>query len=165
MQVASRVVEAAQRYRADGVFIDEGGVGGGVVDRCRQLRLFVLGVQFGGKSDRADLITQGERYANKRAEIWGSLRAWLDVGAIEDNDDLRDQLVGPAYGFNVRDEIQLERKEDMRRRGVASPDWADALAITFAYQVMPNEMAGSEFAPKDTYITEYNPFDAAGLAA
>jgi hypothetical protein len=165
MQVASRVVEAAQRYRADGVFIDEGGVGGGVVDRCRQLRLFVLGVQFGGKSDRADLITQGERYANKRAEIWGSLRSWLSVGAIEDNDDLRDQLVGPAYGFNVRDEIQLERKEDMRRRGVASPDWADALAITFAYQVVPNEMAGGEFAPKETYVTEYNPFDAAGLAA
>jgi hypothetical protein len=53
----------------------------------------------------------------------------------------------------------------MRRRGVASPDWADALAITFAYQVVPNEMAGGEFAPKETYVTEYNPFDAAGLAA
>jgi hypothetical protein len=91
------------------------------------------GVQFGGKSDRHDLVTQGERYANKRAEIWGSMRAWMSVGAIEDSDDLRDQLVGPSYGFNARDEIQLERKEDMRKRGIPSPDWADALAITFAY--------------------------------
>jgi hypothetical protein len=165
MQVASRVVEEATRLRADGVFIDEGGVGGGVVDRCRQLRLFVLGVQFGGKSDRHDLVTQGERYANKRAEIWGSMRAWMSVGAIEDSDDLRDQLVGPSYGFNARDEIQLERKEDMRKRGIPSPDWADALAITFAYQVVPNEMAGGEFEVKSSYETEYNPFESAGLVA
>jgi hypothetical protein len=161
MQVASRVVEEATRLRADGVFIDEGGVGGGVVDRCRQLRLFVLGVQFGGKSDRHDLVTQGERYANKRAEIWGSMRAWMSVGAIEDSDDLRDQLVGPSYGFNARDEIQLERKEDMRKRGIPSPDWADALAITFAYSVVPNEFAGGEYEVKSSYETEYNPF--AGL--
>jgi hypothetical protein len=161
MQVASRVVEEATRLRADGVFIDEGGVGGGVVDRCRQLRLFVLGVQFGGKSDRHDFVTQGERYANKRAEIWGALRAWIVTGAIEDSDDLRDQLVGPSYGFNARDEIQLERKEDMRRRGIPSPDWADALAITFAYSVMPNEMAGGEYAAKSTYVTEYDPFASA----
>jgi hypothetical protein len=165
MQVASRVIETAQTLRADTVFIDEGGVGGGVVDRCRQLRLFVLGVQFGGKADRSDLVTQGERYANKRAEIWGTMRAWLLGGMIEDNDDLRDQLVGPSYGFNARDEIQLERKEDMRRRGIPSPDWADALAITFAYPVMPNEMAGGEHVPAPMYVTEYNPYEAAGLSA
>lgn len=165
MQVAARVVELATHLRADGVFIDEGGVGGGVVDRCRQLRLFVLGVQFGGKADRADLVTQGERYANKRAEIWGTMRGWLVGGAIEDSDDLRDQLVGPSYGFNARDEIQLERKEDMRRRGIPSPDWADALAITFAYPVMVNAQAGGPHTPASTYVTEYNPFESLELVA
>lgn len=165
MQVAARVVAEATRLRADSVFIDEGGVGGGVVDRCRQLRLYVLGIQFGGKADRFDIVTQGERYANKRAEMWGSMRAWLRGGAVEDDEDLHKQLVGPSYGFNNRDEIQLERKEDMRRRGIASPDWADALALTFAYSVAPNENAGGEFVKEPLYITEYNPFSEAGLAA
>ncbi len=165
MQVAARVVEEATRLRADTVFIDEGGVGGGVVDRCRQLRLYVIGIQFGGKADRSDIVTQGERYANKRAEMWGSMRAWLRGGAIANDDDLQRQLVGPSYGFNNRDEIQLERKEDMRRRGIVSPDWADALALTFAYEVSPNVNAGSEAPAKPIYITEYNPFDNAGLAA
>jgi hypothetical protein len=165
MQVAQRVVDEATRLRADGVFIDEGGVGGGVVDRCRQLRLFVLGVQFGGKSDRSDFASYGERYANKRAEIWGAMREWLKGGAIEDSDDLRDQLVGPSYGFNARDEIQLERKEDMRKRGIASPDWADALAITFAYSVMLNEDAGGDYPARAMYETDYNPYDSLGLVA
>ncbi len=164
MQVAARVVQEATRLRADTVFIDEGGVGGGVVDRCRQLRLYVIGIQFGGKADRADIVTQGERYANKRAEMWGSLRAWLHGGAIADDQDLHRQLIGPSYGFNARDEIQLERKEDMRRRGIPSPDWADALALTFAYEVSPNVNAGSEAPAKPIYVTEYNPFENAGLA-
>lgn len=165
MQVAARVVEEATRLRADTVFIDEGGVGGGVVDRCRQLRLYVIGIQFGSKADRSDIVTQGERYANKRAEMWGSMRAWLRGGAIADDQDLHRQLVGPSYGFNNRDEIQLERKEDMRRRGIPSPDWADALALTFAYEVSPNVNAGSEGPAKPIYVTEYNPFENAGLAA
>src|SRR6266705_2175785 len=165
MQVAARVVEEATRLRADTVFIDEGGVGGGVVDRCRQLRLYVIGIQFGGKADRSDIVTQGERYANKRAEMWGSLRAWLRGGAIADDQDLHRQLVGPSYGFNKRDEIQLELKEHMKKRGIPSPDWADALALTFAYEVSPNVNAGSEAPAKPIYVTEYNPFENAGLAA
>jgi hypothetical protein len=165
MQVAARVVEESQRLRADAVFVDEGGVGGGVVDRCRQLRLFVFGVQFGGKADRHDIVTQGERYANKRAEMWGSMRAWLQTGAIEDSDDLTRAARWPSYGFNVRDEVQLERKEDMRRRGVPSPDWGDALALTFAYPVSTNDAAGRDGVQTPLYETEYNPFDAAGLVA
>ena len=160
MQLASRVVELAQSLRADAVFIDGGGVGGGVVDRCRQLRLAVHDVQFGGRADRSDFVTEGERYANKRAEMWGALRAWLVTGAIEPEQDLRDQLVGPTYAFNARDEIQLERKADMRARGVASPDWADALALTFAYPVVPNLDAGFEGIHKPLVEWEYNPFSS-----
>lgn len=160
MSVAARVVELAHSLRADAVFIDGGGVGGGVVDRCRQLRLSVFDIQFGGKADLSDILSQGERYANKRAEIWGSLRAWLSSGgAIEDDDTLAEQLVGPTYGFNQRDEIQLERKEDLKRRGVPSPDRADALALTFAWPVMPNIDAGFEGLHKPLIETEYDPFE------
>jgi hypothetical protein len=166
MSVAARVVELSQHLHADAIFIDGGGVGGGVVDRCRQLRLSVYDVQFGGKASRSDLLSQGESYANKRAEIWGATRAWLDAGgAIEDDDTLAEQLVAPTYGFNARDEIQLERKEDMKRRGVASPDWADALALTFAFPVMPNLDAGHEGPHHPLVETEYDPFSSERAAA
>jgi hypothetical protein len=140
MQLASRIVELADQVKCDGVFIDEGGVGGGVVDRCRQLGLDVIGVQFGGEADRAALMDQGgqgERYANKRTEMWGTMRLAIKNGlAIPDDADLHDELVGPEYGFNKRDEIQLESKDDMLKRGLASPDIADALALTYAYPVV-----------------------------
>jgi hypothetical protein len=158
MQLASRVVELSQSLRADAVFIDgEIGRASCALPIC-QLRLNVHDIQFGGKADRGDIVTQGERYANKRAEMWGSLRSWLVVGAIEDDPDLLKQLVGPTYGLNQRDEIQLERKEDMKKRGVPSPDWGDALSLTFAYPVVPNLDAGSEGLHRSLVEVEYDPF-------
>lgn len=165
MQVAARIVEESQRLHADAIFLDGGGVGGGVVDRCRQLRLSVFDVQFGSKANRSDLLSQGESYANKRAEMWGAMRAWLTTGAVEDESALAEQLVGPTYGFNARDEIQLERKQDMKARGVASPDWADALALTFAWPVQPNVDAGFEGHHRDLVESEYDPFTNERVAA
>lgn len=163
MAVAARVVELALAYRADAVMIDGGGVGGGVVDRCRQLRLSVYDVQFGGKADRGDLLSQGEAYANKRAEMWGALRAWIPSASIEDSDELAAQLVGPTYAFNGRDEIQLERKADLKARGLPSPDWADALALTFAYPVLPSIGAGHYLPVRPE--ADYNPYDEEHMAA
>jgi hypothetical protein len=86
MELAARVADESTRYRVDAIFIDGGGVGGGVVDRCRQIGLRVTDVRFGAKSDRAPVGQDRPiGYANKRAEIWGSMREWLRDGAI-DND-------------------------------------------------------------------------------
>lgn len=161
MEVAARIASLAASLHADAIFIDEGGVGGGVVDRCRQLRLHVIGVQFGGKADNWDLMSGPEKYANKRAEIWGAMRAWLPGAAIEDSDVLFDELTSLQYGFNGRDEIQLERKEDLKKRGLPSPDWADALALTFAYPVVANLDAGHIGPHKDLVVSEYDPFEVA----
>jgi hypothetical protein len=158
MQLAARVAEQFAHYRADGVFVDGGGVGGGVVDRCRQLGVPVFEVQFGGKPDRPDFSMEKTLYANKRAEIWGLMREWLEVGAIPEDPDLAAALIGPQYGFNGKDEIQLERKEDMKRRGLASPDLADALALTFSWPVLPHELAGGEGPKKPLVEIEYDPF-------
>jgi len=166
MTLASRVADAFSQYHADAIFVDGGGVGGGVVDRLRQLHVPVFDVQFGGKSDRTDM-DETMRSANKRSEIWHSMRKWLEVGCLPAEgvirQQYRDELPAPEYGFNVRDEIQLERKEDMKRRGVASPDLADALALTFAYPVMPNIYAGGEWAQfrskqPSAEGVEYDPF-------
>jgi hypothetical protein len=138
MQLASRVGEHINYLRGLGlqatVFVDGGGVGGGVVDRLRQMGHDVIEVQFGGSA------RDPRKYLNKRAEMWGDLKEWLEVGSIEKDEVLATDLTSVEYCFTVKDQIQLERKEDMKKRGLASPDDADALALTFAEPV-------NEFAP------------------
>jgi hypothetical protein len=139
---ASIISHYFNTHHADWCFVDEGGVGGGLVDNLRRFRIPVIGVQFGAKPDGLNDITYGVKYANKRAEIWGGLRDWLPFGSIAQFSiatlsgspiTLVDELIGPTYGLNNREEIQLERKKDMRSRGVPSPNVADALATTFAF--------------------------------
>lgn len=141
MTLAARIVEMAQYHKPDTIFVDEGGVGGGVVDRLRMLRQSVIGVQFGGKADRSLATESGPVvYYNKRAEMWGMMKDWLRGGAIPDDPDLAGQLTGLEYGYAMldgKDAIQLEKKKDMKKRGLSSPDRADALALTFAYPIQP----------------------------
>lgn len=133
MQLAGRVAAVISEHRPDAVFIDETGVGGGVIDRLRQLNHDVIGVNFGSS---ADAPVDGERCANKRAEMWARMRLWLKTGGAIDNDrDLSNDLESVQYGYNTDNAIQLERKDDMKKRGLASPDDGDALALTFAYPV------------------------------
>jgi hypothetical protein len=69
--------------------------------------------------------------------MWLRMKKWLESGAgIPDDRDLRADLIGVEYGFDARDKILLEKKEDMKRRGLPSPDDGDALALTFAESVM-----------------------------
>jgi len=149
MQLASRVSEAMSEYKADAVFVDGGGVGGGVVDRLRQLSVNCIEVNFGQKADDA-------RYFNKRAQMWGRMKDWFNGGAIPDNRELYDDLIGVEYGYTITNQIQLEKKEDMKKRGLASPDFGDALALTFAYPVAPK---GIQAGPSEAARArrEYNP--------
>lgn len=139
MQLASRVLELHRIHNASVIAVDEGGVGGGVVDRLRMMGAPVVGVQFGGKPLGHVRLANGEKVANRRAEMWAVMREWLQGGAIPDDDDLFDDLIGVEYSFNVRDEIQLEKKEHMKERGLASPDDGDGLALTFAVPVMTQQ--------------------------
>jgi len=79
--------------------------------------------------------------ANKRSEMWTNMRGWLEGGAIPDEETLATDLTGVEYGYAADQvSIQLEKKEHMKARGLASPDDADALALTFAEPVMPRTM-------------------------
>ena len=76
-------------------------------------------------------------FANKRAELWGSMREWPKGGVIPPTPELIADLEGVEYGYVMKngvDAIQLEKKEDMKKRGLASSDFGDALALTFAYR-------------------------------
>ncbi|WP_068092708.1 terminase [Novosphingobium rosa] len=146
MLVAGDIALEAQKEHPDAIMVDVGNIGGGVIDRLRQLLpdTPVIEVAFGGEGRNAELepgVTI--KTANKRSEIWTKMRAWLRGGAIPVNDQLRDDLVGPMYSFAGDDSsVMLERKKDMKKRGLSSPDDGDALACTFAEPVMPRAVPG-----------------------
>ena len=161
MQVAARVMEEAAKHKVDAIFVDGGGVGGGVVDRLRYLQQPVTEVNFGAKADRGTVTQEGKVvYFNKRAEMWGLMRDWLPGAVIDNDPELIADLIGVQYGFAIkdgRDAIQLEKKEDMKKRGLASSDNGDALALTFAYPVAPSDHTPLFFRGP-MYESEYDPY-------
>ncbi|MGA7328447.1 MAG: terminase [Rhodomicrobium sp.] len=160
MELSARIMDEARRLRPDAIFVDGGGVGGGVVDRLRSLNMNVIEVQFGGKPVRGSIAQDGAVVAaNRRAEMWLHMRQWLEGGAIPDCPELSADLTGVEYGDTIkdgRDAIILERKEDMKRRGLASPDNGDALALTFAMPVEARDHA-NELTGRANYEYEYDP--------
>jgi hypothetical protein len=130
MEVVGRVIEAIEEYGPALVVIDEGGVGGGVVDRLKEQRYKqVRGVNFGMRS-RAPLM-----WGNKRAEMWGAMRDWLKTASIPADRLLKSDLISPLVKPDSRGTMFLESKKDMRARGLQSPDAADAICVTFAFPV------------------------------
>ena len=142
MTLAGDVALQAQALRPDAIFVDAGNIGAAVIDRLRQLGVdHVHEVWFGAKGREAlwagDMRVQT---ANKRSEMWTNMRGWLAGGAIPDEEALATDLTGVEYGYAADQvSILLEKKEHMKARGLASPDDADALALTFAEAVMPRE--------------------------
>lgn len=129
MEVAGQVAQAIAKWQPDAVFIDQTGIGAGVVDRLRELGHQVVGVDSASRP-------RDPHYLNLRAEMWAEMRDWLAVGGcIPDDGELVGELSAPTYKFTSEGRLQLEGKADMKKRGVSSPDKADALALTFAYPV------------------------------
>lgn len=143
-QLAARVTEVANSRKPDAIFVDGVGVGGGVVDRLRMLNMRVIEVNGGAKAG------QDNRYVNKRAEMWGRMKDWLGGrGVLAPSDiDLSAELTGPLYSFDSSNRIQLEKKEDMKKRGLRSPDLADALSMTFAEPIAAPSIGQDMWEPQ-----------------
>jgi hypothetical protein len=160
-QLANNVHATYDRLRPDGIFVDGGGVGGGVVDQLRNQRLYIIEVQFGGKDDITGIVTDsaGERYANKRAAMAGATRAWLKTGMLPFDPDLRTAMLAIRYTFNIRDEIQLVSKEDIMEDnpGIILDD-LDALFCTFGGPLARNLFAGGDHPHPAPVETEYDPY-------
>lgn len=153
MEVANTVAYYIDKYAPDAVCIDAGN-GTGVIDRLREMGYKIHEVWFGSKSSK-------EEYANKRTEIWGDMRDWLKGGCIPNDQNLIDDLAGPQYKFRgSSDKIMLESKEEMKKRGVASPDYGDALACTFAVRVARLDMKTARGNRRERFAqnTDYDIF-------
>jgi hypothetical protein len=135
MTVVGHVIETIEEYKPALVVIDEGGVGGGVVDRLKEQRYKIRGVNFGNKSKNPLM------YGNLRAQMWGDMRNWLKTASIPSDRILKTDLISPVMKPDSKGTIFLESKKDMKARGLASPDAADAICVTFAFPVAHREYA------------------------
>jgi hypothetical protein len=133
MVTVGRVIDAIEEYKPALTVIDEGGLGYGILDRLKEQRYKVRGVNFGWKAKNPVM------WGNKRAEMWGDMREWLRTASIPPDRLLKSDLCGPHTKPNSSGTIFLEGKKEMKARGQASPDAADALAVTFAYPLASRE--------------------------
>ena len=143
VHLAERIAHIIDKIRPDAVCIDVGGNGAGVYDNLLEWEYgrILHPVNFGSKPIGRGPTGQ-EMYFNRRAEMFDNLRDWFNTEGgvqIPDDDSLQSDLtsmkVGPgATRYNNNNELIIEDKEKIKSRLGASPDLADALALTFAVQ-------------------------------
>ena len=132
MQTVGRVMAEYEGLspstRPSEILVDSIGVGGGVVDRLRELGAPVRGINVG------EAPAMGKTYMNLRSELWFKTKAWLEDRSckLPKNDQLLAELTGIRYAFTSAGKMKAESKDAMRKRGLKSPDLADALCLTMA---------------------------------
>lgn len=132
MQLTGAVVAEYQaqapHLRPAEILVDSIGLGSGVVDRLRELKLPARGVNV------SESPSMKGTYQNLRAELWFATKAWLEQRGcrLPKDEDLMAELAGPRFKFSSSGKLQVESKDEMRRRGLRSPDLADAVCLTMA---------------------------------
>ena len=152
-ELAARVAAFEDELKTDGTIVDATGVGEAVISSLHLMNRTPIAFYAAEKSLLANC-------ANRRTEVWYKLRDWLrEGGAVPDEADLRDDLVGPEFGYrNGSNKLQLERKEEMKKRGLASPDLADSLALTFGAAVNRRFEAVADGAAYDVGDSDWDPY-------
>lgn len=156
MKVVSLLTTVLDQHQPDVTFLDETGLGGPIADRMAQLGYHVIGVNFGSEAD------DKKKYRHKVVEMWWRMREWIMVGgSIVDDPLLEMELTEREYWHNDKDQLVLQSKKDMEN----SPDWGDALALTFAFAVPkrpnPREELDMDLASRyNAAKREHNPMDA-----
>lgn len=148
VQGANWIKEIIDQDAPDRVFIDVGGQGAGVFDILKSwgkpYSEVCVPVDFGGAPQSSTIVLPGGGKRpgpkNRRAEMWMRSKDWLeDIAGVDlpDEDALQADACGPGYRYDMNQHLILESKEQMRKRGVRSPDVWDAIALTFAAPVEP----------------------------
>lgn len=128
MQLVGHVVNEAKLDKPTEICVDSIGLGSGVADRLRELGYNVRDVNV------AESSAMEPTAAKLRDELWIKLKDWLAARAckLPKTDDLRQELVSPTYTFTSNGKVKVEGKAELKKRGMRSPDMADALCLTFA---------------------------------
>jgi len=126
--VVAQYESALADEEPDEILVDSIGLGAGVVDRLRELGLPARGINV---SESASFKAM---YVNLRAELWYRALAWFEKRdvAIPNDDRLINELATVRYKFASNGKRQIESKDEIKRRGLKSPDVADSFVLTFA---------------------------------
>jgi hypothetical protein len=118
--------------RPSDILIDSIGLGSGVVDRLIELDLPARGVNV------AESPALGQRYMKLRDELWFRAKEWLEARdcKMPEDETLIHELSSVRYGITSNGKFKCEGKDQMKRRGLKSPDLADAFVLTFASQAV-----------------------------
>ena len=114
--------------RPQEICVDVIGIGAGVVDRLQELDLPARGINV------AESASMNQKYMRLRDELWGRAREWFEEKgcSLPDDSALVHELAAPRFAFTSTGKIKIESKDEMRKRGIISPDIADAFCLTFA---------------------------------
>lgn len=112
------------------IYVDVIGIGAGVVDRLMELQVPAIGINV------SETPSVGSVYNRLRDELWGNVREAAEARKLilPNDEDLKGELTTPRMKFLPNGKLQLESKGDMKKRGLPSPDRADALCLSFAYE-------------------------------
>jgi hypothetical protein len=145
-QTTGLIVNAIRELNVTQVQVDGVGVGGGVVDQLLEQGFPVLDMQAGGGA------LDSKRFVNARAEWFWQLREMFDPanGEIDidpADDELASQLGALRFTYDSKGRIKIESKDDMKKRGMPSPDRADALMLAFASMIAAPLVAEPDSRP------------------
>ena len=152
--IAGYIARFEDEHKADAVFIDKGW-GTGIYSAGKNMGRRWMLVSFSQASPDSG-------FYNLRAYMWNQVRVWLkEGGAFPDDQVMVDDLTGPEYVVKADGKILLEAKQDMKKRGLPSPNRADALALTFAYPVVRKAMVQAKADKNGLFFANngqrYNP--------
>lgn len=136
-EMAEHCTTAIERYKPDHVFVEDDGIGGPVVELLEKAGYRIIKVSVSKRARDA------EKYYLHRTEVWGRMRDWIASANLPDSKELISDLCSMRYLVNLKGQVALWPKEKMKKLGFASPDWADALAMTFSKNVSRKDTPSS----------------------
>lgn len=152
MELVGLIRRIIDKERPSKVMIDCIGIGAGIVDRLLEIGYDIVeGVNVARRANDPD------KFRNLRAELWHDMREWLCGELpvqIPDSDELLGDLTSLGYKFDSSGRLLIESKDELRKRGMKSPDTADALAISFFV---------GDYIQQGSYTTNYLPEKSSGM--
>lgn len=152
-EIASRIILGKSKWNSEVEYVDDtGGYGAGVIDSMLQAGHTPHGINFAGKAD-------DPKYYNKRAEMWFRMAEWIKRGgALPPIPELVKDLTAPTYTF-TKGKFRIEEKSHIKDRMGSSPDYGDALALTFAHEEMPASEISVPIFGAGKYKSDYDPLE------